>query len=456
MSPSRIWHPAYRKLWRLAPAFAILLAFGTFGPARAALFHPETFKLKNGLQVVVIPNHNSPAVTQMVWYKAGRADEKLGKSGIAHFLEHLMFKGTKTVAPGEFDRLVAANGGRQNAFTTQDYTAFYQTVAKDRLEMMMRLEADRMTNLALSDDQVTPERKVILEERRMRIDNDPAALLNEEMHATLYLNEPYRIPTIGWYHEMESLTRADAITWYRTWYAPNNAILIVGGDVTAKEVRPLAEKYYGVIPARPIPPRVRPTEPPHRAVVRLDMTSDQVRSPSWTRLYLAPSYKTDDKAAYALQVLEEVISGGETSRLYQSLVVDQKVAAQAGAGYSPDSLASTDFALYFRPRPGVSIAKGEAAMSEEIEKLATKGVTAEEVARAKKRMIASTVYALDSLQAGPRIFGTALATGRTVEEVEAWPDRIAAVSVEEVNAAAKKLFELRNAVTGVLRPKVAS
>jgi len=423
--------------------------------ARASFFNPETFSLANGLEVVVIPNHNSPAVTQMVWYKAGRADEKPGKSGLAHFLEHLMFKGTKSVPAGQFDRLVAQNGGRQNAFTTEDYTAFYQTVGKDRLEMVMRLESDRMANLVFSEDQVRPERQVILEERRQRIDNNPGALLDEQVRATLFLNDPYRISTLGWYHEMEGLSREDAADWYRTWYAPNNAILIVAGDVSADKVRPLAEKYYGAIPARSLPPRNRPTEPPHRAAVRLEMVSEQVHSPSWTRYYLAPSYKTDSKAAYALQVLEEIIGGGATSRLYRALVVDGKVASGVSAGYEPNALGSGTFYLFFRPRPGTSLEAGETAMRAEIDRLARQGVTADELARAKTRMITSTVYELDGLQAGPRIFGVALATGRSVEEVEAWPERIDAVTVEEVDQAARMLFNPVNSVTGVLLPKVA-
>lgn len=423
--------------------------------AEAALFHPEAFTLANGLQVVVIPNHESPAVTQMVWYKCGRADEQPGRSGIAHFLEHLMFKGTKATPPGEFDRLVASNGGRQNAFTNEDYTAFFQTVAKDRLALVMRLEADRMINLTLSDDQVTPERRVILEERRMRIDNDPQALLDEQMRATLFLNAPYRIPTIGWEHEMAGLTREDALAWYGTWYAPNNAILIVAGDVTAAEVRPLAEKYYGPIAARQIPPRLRPREPPHQAGARLEMTSEQVHAPTWMRLYLAPSYSMGE-GAYALQVLEAILSRGATGRLYRKLVVEAKVAAEAGASYRPDALGESEFSLSFRPRPGVPLAEAEAAMRVEIERLVAEGVTAEEVERAKRRMIASTVYALDGLSAGASIFGAALATGRTVADVEAWPERIGAVTAEEVNRAARALFDPRNAVTGVLLPKAAS
>src|SRR5712692_5448604 len=277
-------------------AVAVLLALLAFARPGAAQdpvslrFGAEGFTLANGLQVVVIPNHRAPVVTQMVWYKVGAADEPRGKSGIAHFLEHLMFRGSRDVAPGEFSRLVAQNGGRDNAFTAEDYTAFHQTVAVDRLPLVMKLEADRMQNLVISDAVVLPEREVIIEERRSRIDNSPAALLNEQVRTAIFLNHPYRIPTIGWEHEMALLSTADAQAHYRTWYAPNNAVLVVAGDITAAQLKPLAEQYYGPIPARAVPPRDRLIEPPHAATARLELRSPRVAQANWTRSYLAPSY----------------------------------------------------------------------------------------------------------------------------------------------------------------------
>jgi zinc protease len=416
-------------------------------------FGAEGFTLANGLQVVVIPNHRAPAVTQMVWYKVGGADEPRGKSGIAHFLEHLMFRGTRDVPPGMFSRLVAQNGGRDNAFTGEDYTAYFQTVAVDRLPLVMKLEADRMANLQISDAVVLPEREVIIEERRSRIDNNPAALLNEQVHTAIYLNHPYRIPTIGWEHEMEKLSTEDALAHYRSWYAPNNAVLVVAGDITAAQLKPLAEQYYGPIPARAVPPRTRLVEPPHVATARLEFRSPRVAQANWTRSYLAPSYTGGEaRHAYALEVLAQIVGSGATSRLNRALVVEQKIAQAAGAYYDPGSLDLTTFGFYAVPRADRSVAEVESAVEAEIKTLITKGVTNEEVERAKTRMIAEAVYARDSLSGPANIFGAALATGRTIADVEAWPARIAAVSVDQVDDAARYVIREAAAVTGVLLP----
>ncbi|OHC79188.1 MAG: zinc protease, partial [Rhodospirillales bacterium RIFCSPLOWO2_01_FULL_65_14] len=307
--------------------------------ASAGVFNPEIFTLKNGMQVVVIENHRAPVVTQMVWYKVGSADEGPGDSGIAHFLEHLMFKGTKKRTPGEYSRILARNGGRENAFTSTDYTAYHQTVAVDRLEMIMEMEADRMTNLVLDEDAVTTERLVVLEERRMRTDNNPSARLQEQVNAALFLNYPYRRPVIGWEHEIKALDRKRVIDFYKRWYAPNNAILVVTGDITADALKPLAEKYYGVIPAGPKIERNRPTEPPQSAARRVALEDPRVRQPSWSRYYLAPSLKVGEtKYAYPLEVLSDILGGGATSRLYRTLVVDSKIAVSAGSAYGADDL----------------------------------------------------------------------------------------------------------------------
>ncbi len=439
-----------------APAVALGLAW-TVAAASAGVFNPESFTLANGLQVVVIPNHRAPIAIQMVWYRVGAADDPAGKSGIAHFLEHLMFKGSKDIPPGAFSKIVARNGGQDNAFTSQDYTAYFQRVAKDRLELVMKLEADRMTGLVLTDAEVLPERDVVLEERRSRTDNNPSAQLYEHTRAALYMNHPYRVPVIGWKSEIEGLTTADAIAFYRRHYAPNNAILIVAGDVTAAEIRPLAEKYYGPIPRREIPPRVRATEPEQRAARRVVLKSPQVRQPSWSRTYLAPSYTTATGGdAYALQVLAEIMGGGATSRLYRSLVVEQGVAASAGAWYSSDGLDSGTFGVSGSPRPGTEIAAVEAALTAQIKALLSDGVSADEVARAKRSLLAGAIYVRDSLRAGPNIFGRALTSGRTIADVESWPDRIGEVTAEAVNAAAKKVFRDNRSVTGVLLPESTS
>jgi zinc protease len=425
-------------------------------PAQAGVFNPETFTLKNGLQVVVISNHRLPVVSQMLWYKVGSADDPPGKSGIAHFLEHLMFKGTKLMAPGEFSKILARNGGRENAFTSNDTTAYYQVVAADRLELVMKFEADRMVNLVLTDADVLPERNVVIEERRARTDNNPAALLAEQMNAALYLNHPYRKPVIGWKHEMEGLTTEDALAFYRRYYAPDNAILIVSGDITVEKLKPLAEKYYGPIPARKVAKRVRLKEPPHRAARRVQLRSPQVREPRWGRDYLAPGFSSGDKRhAYALEVLNEILAGGATSRLYRSLVVEQKIAISAGASYDGDAYDLGTFSFYGQPANGISMERFEAAIDAEIAKLLTSGVTNKEVKRAKKRLLAGAIYARDSLRQGARAIGTALTTGQAIEDVETWPEHIKAVTLDQVDEAARAVFIKANSVTGLLLPEKA-
>jgi zinc protease len=423
----------------------------------AQRFGAESFTLANGLEVVVLPKHQAPAVTQMVWYKTGAADDPRGKSGIAHFLEHLMFKGTKANPLGALTAMIAQTGGRDNAFTTEDFTVFHETVPKDRLEMVMRLEADRMTGLQISDAVLLPEREVILEERRTRIDNDPAALFREQLTANLFLNDSYRIPTIGWEHEMRTLGTEDALAAYRKWYAPNNAILIVAGDVETAEVRALAERIYGPLEARPTPARLRLEEPPHRAAVRLEMKNPRVAQPSWRRIYIAPSYRAGaSEHAYALQVLAEILGGGAESRLYKSLVLKQEIALSASADYGPSAIGLSTFGLFATPKPGIAIADLEAAVDQELHRLAEQGVEPEEVKRAERRMQAAAIYAGDSAGGPANIIGTALAIGQSLEDVAAWPDRIGAVTPAEVEAAAKAVLIERNSATGILLPERTS
>jgi len=440
---------------KLAALVAVaVVAFAGMSAARATVFNPSTITLANGLQVVVIENHRAPVVTHMVWYRVGAADEVPGKTGIAHFLEHLMFKGTKTVPPSGFSQIVARLGGSENAFTTEDYTAYFQSVAVEHLEEMMKLEADRMVNLVLTDDVVMPERDVILEERRQRIDNDPGSQMMEMARAALFLNHPYRMPTIGWENEMRGLTTADAIAWHQKWYQPSNAIVVISGDVTMDQVRPLAEKYYGVLPATVAPVRARPDEPAQFAPRRLTKEDPRVQLASWTRLYQAPSYHRGAKEhAYALEVLAELLGGGTSSRLYRSLVVEQKVATSAGSGYDGDNLDLSTFSLYASAQSGGGVDAIEPAMDAEIARLLKDGVTEDEVARAKKSLQAEAVKARDSLSGPARLVGAALATGSTIEDIEAWPDRIGAVTVADVNAAAKAVFDIDYSVTSILLPK---
>jgi zinc protease len=445
----------FPPLLRAALLLALLpiLLTGPAVPAFAKVFSPTTFKLANGLEVVVITNMRAPIVTHMVWYHVGAADEPRGKSGIAHYLEHLMFKGTDTIKPGEFSRTIAQNGGRENAFTNHDYTGYFQNVAVDRLPLVMRMEADRMANLRLTEAVARPELDVVLEERRTRTDNEPSAKLYEQAAAAQFIHHPYGIPIIGWEHEIRGLDYQDALAFYKTWYAPNNATLIVAGAVTPEQVKPLAEQFYGVIPARPVPQRARVQEPPHVAATRLEMTSDRVRQPSWSRRYLAPSYHAGEiKHAYALQVLTEILGGGETSRLNRALVVDQQVAASAGADYDATRFDLGTLVIYASPRPGKEIADLERAVEAAVKRVLADGVTADEVTRAKQRLQAATIYALDSLSTGARTIGSTLAVGLTVDDVENWPERIGAVTPEQVRDAARAVLKDDIAVTSVLKP----
>jgi zinc protease len=422
----------------------------------AAVFNPETFTLANGMQVVVVTNRRAPVVTHHVWYRIGSADSPLGKSGLAHFHEHLMFKATDTLESGEFSREVARNGGNDNAFTGPDYTGYFQTIAKDRLELVMRMEADRMTNLILGEDEVLRERDVVLEERSMRVDNDPSSRFAEQMNAVQFLHHPYRIPVIGWRHEIEAYSREDSLDFYRTWYAPNNAILLVAGDIDAAELKPLAERYYGAIPAREVPDRARVEEPPQSAAREVVMTDPRVRQPSLMRSYLAPSFNSGEtKHAYPLDVLAEILGGTSTSRLYRALVIEKKIATSAGAFYRGSALDLATFRLYGSPRPDVSMDELEAAIDAELARLEDEPITEDEVARATKRLVAEAVYARDSLSGAVRSFGIALTTGRTVEDVEAWPERIAAVTASDVNEAAAYVLRAGRSVTGRLEPAAA-
>ncbi|MBX6426758.1 MAG: insulinase family protein [Variibacter sp.] len=417
----------------------------------AAGVKPDHFTLANGLEVVVIPDHRTPVVTHMIWYKVGSADETPGRSGLAHFLEHLMFKGTEAHPGQEFSQTVARLGGQENAFTSYDYTAYYQRVARDHLPTVMALEADRMSNLTLTDAVVRPELSVVLEEQYQRVANNPAAQLGEQIQAALYLNHPYGRPVIGWRAEIETLTRADAVDFYRRFYAPNNAVLVVAGDVETREVRRLAEETYGKVARREIAARRRPQEPEPIAERRLVLADARVGQPSLQRLYLVPSETTAQPGeAEALDVLAHILANGTTSRLYRRLVVEKGVAAGVSGWYQSTSLDPTRLALSLTPREGVELAALEAALDEALAEVVERGATDDELRRAKARMIADMVYAQDNQTALARLYGAALTTGQTVERVYTWTDRIEAVGAEAVTAAARRWLDKRRSVTGYL------
>ena len=413
----------------------------------------ETHRLDNGLEIVVIPDHRAPVVTNMVWYRIGSADEPPGKSGIAHYLEHLMFKGTDEIPEGQFSQIVSANGGQDNAFTSYDYTGYFQRIAADRLPLVMRMEADRMTDLIISEAVWVPERDVILEERRSRVASNPSAIMAEQRDAALYLNHPYGTPIIGWEHEMSTLTRQDALDFYARYYAPNNAILIVAGDVTLQEVVTLAEEYFGDLPpSDAIPERIRPQEPVAVAPRRLVYADPRVQQPYVIRSYLAPERNAGaQQDAAALTILAELLGGGPTSVLYRALVVDAGIAVSAGAFYSGTSLDPTSFGLYAVPADGVDLEQAEAALDAAIADFMQTGPDAAHLDRIKVQVRASEIFARDSQEGLARAYGAALTSGLTVEDVDAWPAVLDTVTAEDIVRVAQQVLDLRQSVTAQLR-----
>jgi zinc protease len=441
---------------RLAASLLVALVLFTpraFAQTTLTSDPPETFTLQNGLQVLVIQDHRTPVVTQMVWYKVGSADETPGKSGLAHFLEHLMFKGTAKHPEGEFSKTVLKVGGNENAFTSVDYTGYFQRVPREQLKSMMEFEADRMTGLILKDENVLPERDVVLEEYNMRVANNPEARLSEQIMAALYLNHPYGRPVIGWHHEIEKLDREMALEFYHRFYAPNNAILVIAGDTDAKEVRPLAEATFGKVVAQPAIPvrRIRPQEPEPVAPRTVTLADPHVEQPSVKRYYLAPSATTAAPGeSAALDVLAQLLGSGSNSYLYRALVVDRPLAVAASAAYQSTSLDPTQFWISVSPRPGVEFSTVEPIVDSVIADVVQNPIRAEDLERVKTQLIAEAIYAQDNQATLARWYGGGLATGLSVEDIRSWPDRIRAVTAEQVHDAAKKWLEKKRSVTGYL------
>ena len=411
-----------------------------------------SFELDNGMQVVVIEDHRVPVVQHMVWYRAGAADEPAGVSGVAHFLEHLLFKATDTLESGELSATVAANGGRDNAFTSWDYTAYFQRVAADRLDLMMRMEADRMKNIRLTERDIVTERQVILEERNQRVENNPRSIFGEQINAAQYLNHRYGVPIIGWQHEMEMLDMDDVLSFYADHYAPNNAILIVSGDVEPEEVRRLADIHYGAIPANPdLADRARPQEPPQRAERRVVYRDARVAQPYVSRSYIAPERDigAQEKAA-ALTFLAEILGGGTTSYLAEKLQFDTQVAVYSGAFYSGVALDQTSFDVVVVPSPGVSLEEAEAAMDAALAQFIEDGVDPAQLERIKMQLRASEIYARDNAEGIANRYGRALTSGLTIEDVQAWPDVLQAVTEADIVEAARAVLKPETSVTGWL------
>lgn len=412
-----------------------------------------SYTLDNGMQVVVIEDHRAPVVVHMVWYRAGAADETPGVSGVAHFLEHLLFKKTKNLEAGELSRTVAENGGTDNAFTGYDYTAYYQRVAADRLPIMMRMEADRMINLDLSEEDILVERDVIIEERNQRTETNPNALYREQANAALFQNHRYGVPVIGWRHEMSNLTLSDALDYYQKFYAPNNAVLIVAGDVMPEDVLALAQEIYGQIPANvDLPERKRPVEPPHFAPRRIEYVDERVSQPYVVRSYLAPERNSgDQRSAAALVLLADILGDGQASVLQRKLQFETQEALYASASYSGVSLDKTSFGIYIVPAADVTLLDAEAALDRAISEFLEEGVDEAQLARLKTQYRAAGIYAQDNVNGLANAYGRALTSGLTLEDIHAWPDILQSITSDEIIAAATQVFDLNSSVTGWIR-----
>ena len=436
----------------LASTFAAS-ASGALAQTTVTSDPPASFTLPNGLQVVVIQDHRTPVVTQMIWYKVGSADETPGKSGLAHFLEHLMFKGTSKHPAGEFSQTVLKIGGNENAFTSTDYTGYFQRVPREQLGKMMEFEADRMTGLILQDENVLPERDVVLEEYNMRVANNPEARLTEQIMAALYLNHPYGRPVIGWRPEIEKLSREDALAFYRRFYAPNNATLVIAGDVDANEIRPMVERTFGEVAAQSAIPaqRLRPQEPEPVAPRTVTLSDARVEQPSVKRYYLVPSATTAAPGeGPALDVLAQLMGNGSNAYLYRALVVDRPLAVSSSAGYQGTSLDATQFVISVSPKPGVEFTQVEQVIDSVIADLAQNPVRAEDLERVKTQLIAEAIYAQDNQATLARWYGGAITTGLSIEHIRTWPERIRAVTAAQVRDAAQKWLDKKRSVTGYL------
>jgi zinc protease len=444
---------AGRPIAVLALLLAPVLVPGSASAQTVTSERPATFTLKNGMEVVVIADHRTPVVTQMVWYKVGSADETAGKSGLAHFLEHLMFKGTAKHPAGEFSQTVLKIGGNENAFTSSDYTGYFQRVPREQLGKMMEFEADRMTGLVLKDENVLPERDVVLEEYNMRVANNPDARLTEQIMASLYLNHPYGRPVIGWHQEIEKLNREDALAFYKRFYAPNNATLVIAGDVEAGDVRAMAERTFGAVAPQPAiaAKRLRPQEPPPVAARTVTLADPRVEQPGVRRYYLVPSATTAAVGeGPALDVLAQLMGAGNNCYLYRALVVDKSLAVEAGASYQGTSLDDTQFVISASPKPGIEFAEVEKAIDSVIAEVAQNAVPDADLERVKTQLIAEAIYAQDNQATLARWYGAAITVGLSVDDIRSWPDRIRAVTAEQVRDAARKWLDKKRSVTGYL------
>ena len=414
------------------------------------------YRLSNGLKLIVREDHRAPTVAHMVWYRAGSMDEVNGKTGVAHVLEHMMFKGTKKVKSGEFSRLVAAVGGRENAFTSRDYTAYFQQVEKSKLDEVIRLEADRMSNLNFDDAEFLKEIQVVMEERRLRTEDNPSSLLNESLMATAYMSSPYRHPVIGWMNDLQNMKAIDARDWYRSWYAPNNATVVISGDVDPKQVLKTVEKYYGAVDAHELPVRKPQIEPPQKGVkqVQVKAPADSAQlTMAWKVPKLEPG-KLDDVEPYALELLTAVLDGYDNARLNRSLVKQEKVVNDVGVGYDMISRGPELFLISTTMAKGKTVAQAQGSIRKALEELKQKGILESELKRIKVRILSDQIYKRDS------IFGQAMEIGSTEMAGFSWKDidymleKMQTITPEQVQAVAKKYLIDEGLTIAVLDPQV--
>ena len=440
----------FRRLFRRL--FALIAALAV--SAAAAQGAAEERKLANGLRVIVKEDHRAPTVVHMVWYRAGSMDEVSGTSGAAHVLEHLMFKGTRNVKSGEFSRRIAAAGGRENAFTNRDYTAYFQQVPKAALPQMLQLEADRMSNLLVTEAEFSREIKVVMEERRLRTEDQPRAQVAEALNAAAYSAHPYRRPVIGWMSDLEHMTYLDARSWYARWYAPNNAFVVIVGDVKAEEVFALAQRYYGAIKPRPLPERKPQVEPPQRGARRV-VVKAPAELPYLLMGWKCPVLRDLDKdwQPYALEVLTGVLDGNDSARLNQSLVRDSRIAGEVGAGYDATARGPGMCYLEGTPSQGRSAAELETGLRAEIARVAEGGVTAEELDRVKAQVVAGQIYKRDSIFGQAMEIGQFETSGLSHKDIDRVLERVKAVTAEQVRAVAKQYFIDEDLTVAVLEPQ---
>lgn len=414
----------------------------------------ERMTLRNGLTLVIMPNSRIPAVTHLLLVKAGGADDPYGKTGVAHYIEHLMFSGTEANPAGSYERAIARLGGEQNAFTSRDYTGYYATVPKDALEQVMQLETDRLRNLRFTPEQAARELKVITEERNMRVENNPGALLAEQLDAITFLNHPYGKPLIGWAEDMASFTGADAQRYFDQYYTPRNMVLVVAGDVEPRQVRRLAQRYFGELTAGPVPPRDWPKEPPLRLTRHAEMRDPNVQAPRLIRQYVAPSLRDGDtKQAMPLELLAQYLGGGQTSLLYQKLVREQQLASAVSADYDAFSLGPALFRISVTARSGVPLATVERALDALIEESLGQAPPDADVARAKVQHKAAAVYAQDGLQPLAMLIGDLYMIGLDEQVFYTWSEEVDAVTPLEILDAAQQVLAPHRRVTGWLLPE---